>query len=113
MAIGILIAAKDASALTITTGNVSLKDLVVKSDYIVMGTVADKKVEVVTVGEGKLAGKRAYTIFTLSVEKVIKGDPDTKEVLIRVEGGRTRNFWQPPMGPYFSIPDKVLEKKTA
>ena len=109
LAIGTLISAKDASAITLPPGSVSLEDVVVKSDLIVVGTITDNRCEVVTVGEGESAGKHVYTIFTLSVEKVIKGDPDTKEVLIRVEGGviGDTGLWVEDQY-YFLVSDGVL-----
>ncbi len=66
-----------------------LTDTVVNSDLIVLGTITDKKYDIVTVESGNTTGKYTYTytIFTLSVEKVIKGDPTTTQVFIRTLGG--------------------------
>jgi hypothetical protein len=86
-----------------------LTDTVVKSDLIVLGTITDLRYEVITVDQGgKAPGKLAYTIFTLTVEKVIKGDPTTKLVQIKVEGGKIGDITQGPTGPYFSISNRVL-----
>lgn len=87
-----------------------LKDPVAKADLIALGTITDKKYEVVSVGlnTDNVPGKFAYTIFTLSVEKVIKGNPDTKEVLIKVKGGPIGQVYQVPTGAYFSISDRML-----
>ncbi len=85
-----------------------LTDAVVKSDLIVLGNITDKQYEVVTVESENITGKFTYTVFTLTVEKVVKGDPDTKEVLIKVEGGPIGDVYQAPTGWYFSISDRVL-----
>jgi len=95
-------------APSIYIGPDPLTDTVLKADLIVLGTITDKRYEVVTVKSGNVTGKFAYTIFTLSVEKVIKGAPDTKEVLIKVEGGPIGDIYQAPTGWYFSISDRVL-----
>jgi hypothetical protein len=99
-----------------------LTDMVIKADLIVLGTITDKKYEIVTVsptdnasqeakaGEPKSGststenitlGKFTYTIFTLSVEKVIKGDPTTKQVFIKTIGGEE-------VGSYFLFKDRIL-----
>jgi hypothetical protein len=86
-----------------------LTETVIKADLIVLGTITDNRTEVVTIVSGNTTGKFAYTFFTLSVEKVIKGNPDTKEVLIKVEGGPIGGgVYQGPTGAYFSISDRVL-----
>jgi len=114
-----------------------LTDIVVKADLIVLGTITDKKYEIVTVGlkskESNLAGdnttqeakageldcnnintnnitpgKFTYTIFTLSIEEMIKGDPTTKQVFIKVIGGLAGSPGPEPPGPYFSITDRIL-----
>jgi hypothetical protein len=85
-----------------------LTDTVIKADLIVLGTITDNRTEVVTIVSGNTTGKFAYTFFTLSVEKVIKGNPDTKEVLIKVEGGPIGDVYQGPTGAYFSISDRIL-----
>jgi hypothetical protein len=63
------------------------KEAVIDADIIVLGTVTDVDYEEIQVGEGEYAGKQVYTITTLTVEKVLKGDPGTKQVLFRTEGG--------------------------
>ena len=85
-----------------------LTDTVVKADLIVLGTITDNRTEVVTVVSGNTTGKFAYTFFTLSMDKVIKGDPDTREVLIKTEGGPMDDVYQGPTGPYFLISDRIL-----
>jgi hypothetical protein len=85
-----------------------LTDTVIKADLIVLGTITEKRYDVVTIVSENSTGKLAYTFFTLSVEKVIKGDPDTKEVLIKVEGGPIGEVYQAPTGGYFLISDHVL-----
>jgi hypothetical protein len=82
--------------------------MVIKADFIVLGNITDNRTEVVTVVSGNTTGKFAYTFFTLSIEKVIKGDPDIKEVLIKTEGGPIGEVYQVPTGAYFSISDRVF-----
>ncbi len=83
-----------------------LTDVVVNADLIVLGNITDKRYDVVSVVSGNVTGKFAYTIYTLSVEKVIKGDPATKQVFIKVEGGWTGDAWQGSKG--CSITDRML-----
>ena len=83
-------------------------DAVVNADLIVSGNVTDKRYDIITHQTGNFTGKHAYKIFTLSVEKVIKGDPTTKEVLIRVPGGPIGQLYQGPPEWYFSISDQLL-----
>ncbi|MBI2831799.1 MAG: hypothetical protein HYX79_06045 [Chloroflexi bacterium] len=86
-----------------------LNYLVIDSDLIAAGTITNLRYEVVTRGQGDRAGKYAYTVFTLSVDKVIKGNPATKEVFIRVEGGKIDDkVSQQASGYYFDISDRVL-----
>jgi hypothetical protein len=85
-----------------------LTDPVIKADFIVLGNITDNRTEVVTVVSGNTTGKFAYTFFTLSVEKVIKGDPSIKEVIIRVKGGPIGEVYQVPTEGYFSISDRLL-----
>jgi hypothetical protein len=66
-----------------------LKDPIAEADLIALGTITDKKYEIASVilnTDNITSGKFAYTIFTLSVEKVIKGNPDIKEVSIKNSG---------------------------
>ena len=86
----------------------TIKDTIANADLIVLGTITDKKYDVVTVGSGNTTGKYAYTIFTLSIEKVIKGEPSTKQVFIKVAGGYIGEIYQVPIGKYFRISDHVL-----
>jgi hypothetical protein len=87
-----------------------LADGIAKSDLIVSGNITNLKYEVETVTQAdNLTGKRVYTIYSLSVEKVIKGDPAIKEVLIKVEGGKTNEVvMQNPSVPNLSITDRLL-----
>jgi len=78
-----------------------LTDTVIKADLIVLGTITDKKYDVVTIESGNVTGKFTYTIFTLSVEKVIKGDPNTTQVFIKTIGGEE-------VGSHFLIRDRIL-----
>jgi hypothetical protein len=65
-----------------------LTDTVIRADLIALGTITDNRTEVVMVKTSEnTTGKFAYTLFTLSVEKVLKGDPAIKKVIIQVEGG--------------------------
>ena len=106
----------------------SFEDAVLNADLIVSGNITGQRYEVVTIAPPKPAegiadnttgrlgvytdnttpGKYVYTIFTLTVEKVIKGDPAVKEVLIRVPGGYIGEIYQVPIGGYFLISDNVL-----
>ncbi|MBI2831727.1 MAG: hypothetical protein HYX79_05675 [Chloroflexi bacterium] len=86
-----------------------LREMVINSDLIVAGTITDLRYEVITVEQGAAAGKQAYTIFTLSVDTVIKGDPATKSVLIRVSGGKIdEKITEGPLDYYFTVSDRVL-----
>jgi hypothetical protein len=89
-----------------------LKDPVAKADLIALGTITDKKYEVVSVGlntDNVTPGKFAYTLYTLSVEKVLKGDPSIKEAIIRAEGGYISDrIYQGPTGRHFRVSDHVL-----
>jgi hypothetical protein len=60
-----------------------LTDIVIKADLIVLGTITDNRTDVVTVVSGNFTGKSGHTFFTLSIEKVLKGDPSMKEATIR------------------------------
>jgi hypothetical protein len=82
-----------------------LNGAVVKSDCIVSGNVTAQRYETVT--------NTAYTIFTLSVDKMIKGDSNLKELYIKVPGGLFNDgihspVFAGPTGVYFRVGDKVL-----
>jgi DNA-binding beta-propeller fold protein YncE len=78
-----------------------LTEVVVGADCIVLGTITDKQYETTS--------NMVYTIFTLSVEKMIKGDPDSKEVFIKLEGGKTDEYSVIiPGALYFSVQDIML-----
>jgi hypothetical protein len=78
-----------------------LTERVVKADLIVLGSITDKRY-------GKSEG--IFTDFTLTIEKVIKGDDSLKEVLVRCDGGIYDNRTLHPidLGPNFSISDKII-----
>jgi hypothetical protein len=78
-----------------------LTETVIKADFIVLGTITDKKYDIVTIESGNTTGKYTYTIFTLAVEKVIKGDPSTTQVFIKTLGFETDPS-------YFLLKDKIL-----
>ena len=102
----------------------SLTNTVMEADLIVLGTISDLKYQVVTTYHGDnltlkfpstdnltVVGRDAYTIFTLTVEQVIKGDPNTKEIFIKKDGGPLGNdvFQAPiPGNFYFSLSDRLL-----
>jgi hypothetical protein len=94
---------------SVTTKQDPLTDIVIKADLIVYGTITDKKYEVETLSVGNITAKHAYTIYTFTVEKIIKGPADTKEAIIRVPGGiiddKTSEVY---LGPNFFITDKAL-----
>jgi hypothetical protein len=79
----------------------SLNDLIVTSDSIVYGIVTSQRFE--TVAQGK--GTFTYTYTTLTVDKVIKGDFNTKEVIIKTAGGQGIMI---PGELYLLMSDKVL-----
>jgi hypothetical protein len=87
-----------------------LKAPVEKADLIALGTITNNKYEIADElsADNCYSRKSAYTSFTLSVEKVIKGNTDAKEVLIRVEGGPIGGKYLLPTGRYFRISDHVL-----
>ncbi|MFC1861167.1 hypothetical protein ACFLYL_02660 [Chloroflexota bacterium] len=75
---------KDATVSKPDVGNEDyLSYLVKESHNIVFGTITGEKSYTVTVSEEGQTGKTLYTIFTLSVEKIIKGDYNIKEVLFK------------------------------
>jgi hypothetical protein len=64
-----------------------LTDIVIKADIIALGTITDNRTEIVTTVSENYTSKFAYTLYTFSIDKVIKGDPSIKEAIIREEGG--------------------------
>ncbi|MBI2832588.1 MAG: hypothetical protein HYX79_10075 [Chloroflexi bacterium] len=66
------------------------KELVIKSDLIVAGTITDLRYEVVTIDQGGRTGRQAYTVFTLSVDTVIKGDPNPNLKYSYISGKKTK-----------------------
>jgi hypothetical protein len=99
---------------TIPSTNATIKqdpwtDIVIKAELIVYGTITDKKYEVETIIVGNDTAKHAYTIYTLKVEKLIKGPPNTRETIIRVPGGIIDDkTYERYIGPNFIITDKAL-----
>jgi hypothetical protein len=68
-----------------------LEDDVIKADCIVSGKIVDKRYE----------GINTPTIFTLSVDKMIKGDPSIREIKIKADAGHVGS-------PYFQISEIIL-----
>jgi len=64
-----------------------LTDIVIKADIIALGIITDKRTEIVTKVSENYTSKFAYTLYTFSIDKVIKGNPSIKEATIREEGG--------------------------
>jgi hypothetical protein len=63
-------------------------DAVIKTELIVYGTFTNNRYEVTTIiHSDNRTGTFAYTISTLTIEKVIKGDPSIKEVYLKAPGG--------------------------
>lgn len=54
-----------------------LTNTVLEADLIVLGTINDKKYDIVKADSGNVTGTFSYTIFTLTVEKMIKGEDST------------------------------------
>jgi len=83
-----------------------LKNNVIKADLIVLVTCTDEKYEVEQRGQGESAGIYMYTIYTLSVEKLIKGKVDTKEIFLKVSGGPYQPGFE--FEPHFNLADRAL-----
>jgi DNA-binding beta-propeller fold protein YncE len=84
-----------------------LTNVVIEADCIVSGTISDKRYEEFPFKKGEMGG--IHTIFTLSVENMIKGDPESKEVYIKLPGGKTDEYSMIIPGVvYFSVPEIVL-----
>jgi hypothetical protein len=85
-----------------------IENNVIKADFIILGTITNFRYE----KANDQSGNAVYTIFTLSVEKMFKGDPNTKEVLIKLPGGilndETGKYDILPSRGYFSLTDKAL-----
>jgi DNA-binding beta-propeller fold protein YncE len=78
-----------------------LTEVVVEADCIALGTITDKQYDTTS--------NIVYTIFTLSVEKMIRGNPDSKEMFIKLPGGETDEYSMIiPGALYFSVPETVL-----
>jgi hypothetical protein len=85
------------------------EEMVLRADCIVAGTITNKSYELVTVPQTDGNGKLAYTNYILSVEKVIKGDTDTKEIFIKLQGGPiNENLYEVPVFGGFEVLEKVL-----
>ncbi len=116
------------SAVTIAPSDPqkSFEDAVLNAELIVSGNITDKRYELVPyetksisgadnttqqdygVTAGNITQGKAYTIFTLAVKKVIKGDLATKQIFVKVPGGYIGEVYQVPTGDYFQISDHVL-----
>jgi hypothetical protein len=83
-----------------------LKDNVIKADLILLVTATDQKYEVVQGGQGEYAGTFTYTIYTLSIEKIIKGKVATKEIFLKVSGGPYQGGFN--FEPHFNLSDRAL-----
>jgi hypothetical protein len=59
-----------------------LNGIVVKADCIVSGNITSQRLETVPQGSGTFT----YTYSTLTIDKVIKGDSETKELIIKTHG---------------------------
>jgi hypothetical protein len=59
-----------------------LKDRVLNADLIVSGNITDQRSEMTNTVQGRID-----TIYSLTVDKAIKGDPSAKEIFVRVPGG--------------------------
>jgi hypothetical protein len=82
-----------------------MENVVLKADLIVIGEITAQKYETIS----EKLGKMTYTLYTLTIEKTIKGDPDIKEVFIKVSGGKNGDFIAIQMsGPVLAITDKTL-----
>jgi WD40 repeat protein len=57
---------------------------VLAADLIVFGIITDLKYDVQNIGNGR----NVWTVYTLAVDKVLKGDPQTKVVSLRLQGGK-------------------------
>jgi hypothetical protein len=90
-----------------TTSNDPWTNVVVKADLIVSGNITDLKYDVIMDEEGMPTN--VNTIYTLSVDKIIKGDPNIKEVFIKAGGGKIGNFTVVAQPGYaFKVSDEVL-----
>ncbi len=82
------------------------------ADIIIVGTVIDQKVERVDSSQHDYLGSITYTTFTFSVDKMVKGNPDTKEVFIRLPGGTIKDengaTNNPPWQGYFTMSQQAL-----
>jgi hypothetical protein len=85
------------------------EDRVLRADCIVAGVITNKGYELVTVTQNDEEGQFPYTYFTLSVEKVIKGDSKSDKIFIKLEGGpENDDLYMVPVFGYFEVTEKVL-----
>jgi hypothetical protein len=85
-------------ACGMSPGKDPLKDIVIKADLIVLVTITDQKYE--------MKNTLTYTIYTLSIEKIIKGKVDTKEIFLKVSGGQGQGGFN--FEPHFQLSDRAL-----
>jgi hypothetical protein len=83
------------------------KEAVIESEYIVTGTISDKKYETITYDNQV---KFVYTIYTLKVDKIIKGDPNNSELYVKTLGGKIDENRESILAGeiIFDIPSDVL-----
>jgi hypothetical protein len=61
-----------------------LNGMVVQADVIVFGNISAQRYE--TVAQGDRGGSFTYTYSTLSVDKILKGDPNSRQIIIKTAG---------------------------
>jgi hypothetical protein len=84
-------------SIAIPTPNLTdpLTGMVLAADIIVLGTITNQKIETVVRGSGTFD----YTYSTLTIEKIIKGEPGSRELFIKTEIG---------VGNLLLVADKTL-----
>ena len=80
--------------------------VVLAADLIVSGSITDLKYDVQNVENGRVVS----TIYTLAVDKVFKGDPQTATVSLRLPGGKFPDGTESSVinGYRFGISDRLL-----
>lgn len=92
-----------------TTTPDPLEYITLNSDCIIVGTITDQEYEILTTFDGTRTHRIPNTIFTVSIEKVIKGDVKGSKVLFRVEGGPIDDKgWLLPPKEYYGIGEKII-----
>jgi len=85
--------------------------ILAQADLIVLGVIVQRRTEVGGSGTGEAGGRFVYAIYTLSIDKVVKGAPAEKSILIRAEGGGFipgTDVYQLPSGKHFDVGDRTL-----